>query len=193
MKKLFFTAVTLFIVGFSTAQVREKGTFELTPQIGYSNSNYYGKNVNNNNPVNGLAVGVGVDYFFNSRWSIRSGLHNQIMGSQGNSFVDKLDYLTLPLNANWHFGSTRKWNLNFGPCVGVLLSATENGRDIKDLAYGSQLSLNVGIGYKIEVSNKFSILFDYQSYPGLSDITKSPYSDLRNSYGVFNLGAVCKL
>lgn len=193
MKKILFTALALFLFGYTNAQSRAKGTIELTPQIGYSSANYYGNNLNGNSPLSAVTFGVGGDYFFNNRWSFRSGLHIQTMGSQLFAFEEKLNYLTIPVNANWHFGSTRKWNLNFGPSIGFLLSAKDNNTDIKNLANGTQVGLNVGIGYKIEISNDFSILVDYQSISGLSDVSKSSASTIKNSYGAFNLGAVLKL
>lgn len=36
MKKILFTALALFLFGYTNAQSRAKGTIELTPQIGYS-------------------------------------------------------------------------------------------------------------------------------------------------------------
>ncbi|WP_233496696.1 outer membrane beta-barrel protein [Mucilaginibacter hurinus] len=34
----------------------------------------------------------------------------------------KLDYLTIPVMANWHFGRTKNWYLHFGPYVAFLLN-----------------------------------------------------------------------
>jgi hypothetical protein len=193
MKKIVFTVFALCLFGFSNAQSRSKGAIEITPQIGYSSSNYYGNNLVNNSPVNGVGIGVGGDYFFNNRWSLRSGLFLQSMGTQFTGYKEKLSYITIPVNANWHFGSTRKWNLNFGPSIGFLVSADGNGTDIKDLANTTQLGLNYGIGYKIEASKQISILIDYQGMSGLSDITKTSANSIKNAYGIFNVGCVFKL
>jgi len=192
MKKLFLSAALLLAL-FSNAQSREKGAIELAPQVGYSSSNYYGNNVNNNSSLSKGTFGVGGDYFFSNRWSLRSGLHLQTMGSQFYGVEEKLNYLTIPVNANWHFGSTRKWNLNFGPSIGFLLSAKDNSTDIKYLANTTQIGLNVGIGYKIEVSKQTSILIDYQSITGLSDVSKTTASTIKNAYSAFNVGVVFKL
>lgn len=192
MKKLVLSAMAVFAFTFSNAQSREKGTVELIPQIGYSSANYYGSGVGGgNNPIGEVAFGVGADYFFNDRWSLRSGLLYQTMGSEYEGFKDELKYLTVPLNANWHFGSTRKWNLNFGPSIGFIMSAETNGEDVKEFVNSTQVGLNVGIGYKIEVSTNFSILVDYQSMTGLTDVAKD--FSFKNNYGAFNVGAVLKL
>ncbi len=186
--------VAAFTLTFVNAQSRANGTIELIPQIGYSSANYYGKDVSSaNKPITDLAFGVAGDYFFNNRWSLRSGLLFQTMGTSGTGFKDKLNYLTIPVNANWHFGSTRKWNLNFGPSIGFIMSATTNGIDIKNQVTSTQIGLNVGIGYKIEVSNAISILLDYQSLTGLTSPAKQSNYDFKNSFGSFDIGCVFKL
>lgn len=197
MKKV-LVVITLFVLGFVNAQERSKGDAELTPIIGYASSNYYGEENLNNSTLSSVNLGVNVDYFFNDRWSLRSGLLYQTMGSEITSFyTEKLGYLTIPVNANWHFGSTRKWNLNFGPSLGFLMAADAEdrnvSRDIKDLANGFQLGLAYGIGYKIEVNEKFSILIDYQGMAGLTDVPKEAGFTIKNAYSSFNLGGVIKL
>jgi hypothetical protein len=115
------------------------------------------------------------------------------MGSQYPGYIEELKYISIPVNANWHFGSTRKWNLNFGPTLGLLTSATANGVDIKSKANGFQYGLQIGIGYKLQLTDNFSILLDYQSMSGLSKISKDSQNQIKNSYGSFDLGAVFKL
>lgn len=194
MKKVLLFAIAILAFSFANAQVREKGTIELLPQIGYSSANYYGEENLNNSSLSSVTFGVGADYFFNNRWSLRSGLHYQTMGSEiTSSYEEKLNYLTIPVNANWHFGSTRKWNLNFGPSFGFLMSAKGGGEDIKDLANTFQFGLAYGIGYKIQVNEKFSILIDFQGMSGLSEVPKESDYTLKNAYSAFNVGGVFKL
>lgn len=194
MKKLLFVAVSVFAFGFANAQSREKGAIEIVPQIGYSSAVYYGDSDINADPLSSITYGVGGEYFFNDRWSLHSGLLFQTMGASGSGgYEEKINYLTLPVNANWHFGSTRKWNLNFGPSIGFLMSAKAGSIDVKENVNSTQIGLNVGIGYKIEISEKFSILVDYQSVTGLSKIDKTNTSAVKNSFGAFNVGGVLKL
>lgn len=194
MKKMVFAALAVLVFGFANAQNREKGAIELIPQIGYSSANYYGEANLNNSSLSTVTFGVGADYFFNDRWSLRSGLHFQTMGSKlSSSYEEKLNYLTVPVNANWHFGSTRKWNLNFGPSFGILMSAKGGGEDIKDLANSFQFGLAYGVGYKIEVSERISILIDFQGMTGLSEVPKESDFTIKNAYSAFNIGGVFKL
>ncbi len=179
---------------FANAQAREKGTIELIPYLGFSTSNYYGADTGSaNSSLSAVAYGLAGDYFFNKTWSLRSGLLFQTMGTELPGLKEKLNYLTIPVNANWHFGSTKKWNLNFGPSFGFLMSAKDNSQDIKDLANTTQIGLNYGIGYKIAVSDKISILIDYQGMTGLSDVSKDSSTNIKNAYGSFDVGCVFKL
>ena len=118
------------------------------------------------------------------------------MGSRINAvrdYKERINYLTLPVNANWHFGSTRRWNLNFGPSIGYLLSANGNGKDLKDKFNKTQIGFNATIGYKIEITNQISILIDLQGVTSLSDIAKDADITIRNTYSSFNVGGVFKL
>lgn len=42
MKKIILSAIAIFVFGFVSAQLREKGTIEIIPQIGISTSLYNG-------------------------------------------------------------------------------------------------------------------------------------------------------
>lgn len=203
MKKIILMTFAILSCGIANAQnqpeVKEDKNIEIIPQIGLSSSNYYsGDTKLNNSAISGLNIGVGLDYYFNDRWSLRSGLFYQKMGStySESSFKtskDELFYLTIPINANWHFGSTRKWNLNFGPSIGFLTSAKYNGIDVTEYINSTQIGFNYGIGYKITVSDDASILLDYQGMSGLTDVVKDAPVSFRNAYGTFNIGVVLKL
>ncbi|MGV9004203.1 outer membrane beta-barrel protein [Flavobacterium sp.] len=194
MKNVILTVIAVFAISIANGQVREKGAIEITPQIGYSSANYFGKDVGGaNDPIVDATFGVAGDYFFNNRWSLHSGLLFQTMGTKVGSLKEELKYLTIPVNANWHFGSTRKWYLNFGPSVGFIMSAKSDGVDVKEFTNSTQIGFNTGIGYKIAVSEKFSISIDYQSVYGLNDVAKDSEYSFRNNFGSFNVGGVIKL
>ena len=73
MKKILLSVVVVFVATFANAQLREKGTIELIPQIGYASSNYYGEDEMNNSYLSSVAFGVGADYFVTESCSLRSG------------------------------------------------------------------------------------------------------------------------
>lgn len=202
MKNVLLTLVTLLTFGVMNAQVKEKGVIEITPKIGTSSFTEYNED-DSTDYNSGVELGATVDYYFNDRWSLRSGLIFDKMGGKydlnGDYYEDKINYLSIPINANWHFGSTRKWNLNFGLSPSFLMSAkvSENGftADIPDNIIESfQLGFTFGIGYKIGITEKFGILIDAQWFNGLTNINKVPDNrKITNGGYSFNLGGVIQL
>ena len=201
MKKVLLSLFALASFGLANAQIKEKGTVEITPKIGVSSFAEFSDR-DNSSYNSGVELGATVDYYFNNRWSLRSGLIADKMGSRiedaGNVYEDELKYLSIPVNANWHFGSTRKWNLNFGLSPSFLTSSTfiENGNKttIPESAIESfQLGLTYGIGYKIGINDKFGILIDAQFFSGLTNINKATQERITNNGYSFNVGGVIQL
>lgn len=195
MKKIILGAViaVFMITTGVNAQERDNGDIEITPYIGYSSAFLNGDEVGELDSRNTVAFGVIGNYFFNDRWSLRSGLEYAPLGATfGNSEL-KLDYLNIPINANWHFGSTRKWHLNFGVTPGFLLSADTDGQDVKDGTESFQLGVSYGIGYKIEVSESFSVLIDGQGFFGVTNILEEAEDFTRlNAGSTLSVGGVFK-
>ncbi|PKB16738.1 porin family protein [Flavobacterium sp. 5] len=203
MKKILLPLVALISFGFANAQSKGKGTIEITPKIGFSSfsesnpsNGIYSSNTDTNS---GVEFGGTADYYFNNRWSLRSGLVFDKMGGKyydwdGFVYEDKLNYLSIPINANWHFGSTRKWNLNFGFSPSFLLDAKANNKEIpKSHVESFQLGLTYGIGYKIEINKKFGVLLDYQGFNGLTNINKANSTNIKNVGYSINVGGVIEL
>lgn len=180
MKKLVFTVI--MAVGFAAASsAQDKGDVEFGVNIGYNISNI----TNNDERIssdsgNGLNVGVAADYFFSDRWSIKGkliydqkGWDNDNLGFGVTNI--NLDYLTVPVMANWHFGSKRNWYLNFGPYVGFLMNAedTRSKIDLKPLLNTTDFGLAFGIGVKIPVSDKLKVSLEYDGQSGLTEVLKN--------------------
>lgn len=199
MRKLLFVAFTVF--GFSLVMGQSNsGEFTLAPQIGVNFSTYSSTDASYDARTS-FAGGVIGEYYFSDRWSFRSGLLYDAMGAK-DSFdnIDKLNYVTIPLNANWHFGKNRNWFLNFGPAIAILLNAESelnNGQivDIKDFVSGLDVGLTLGIGYKFDINDDFQLSIDYQGFGGIINIDKEntlPF-DVRNSRSSINIGGIFKL
>ena len=191
MKKRLIFLTTLLLISFGGfSQERDSGTIELIPNIGYSSSFLNGDEVLVA-PRRDVQFGIIGDYFFNDRWSLRSGLSYFSMGASFTRVELTFDYLNIPINANWHFGSTRKWNLNFGVTPGFLLKADGSGEDLKDYYKSFQLAISYGIGYKIKVSDSFSILIDGQGLFGVTNILEKSDNFTRlNAGSSINVGGV---
>jgi len=192
MKKLTVLFIGLVLTSITiNAQERDSGTIELLPNIGFSNSFLNGDEVEELESRSALQFGVVGDYYFNDRWSIRSGLSYFSMGGAVPGSELQLDYLNVPINANWHFGSTRKWNLNFGVSPGFLVTADIDGEDVKEFYKSFQLAITYGIGYKIEISDRFSILIDGQGVFGVTNILEEVDDFTRlNAGSSINVGGV---
>lgn len=199
MKKLLLSAaVAVFFLTNANAQ-SDSGDFTLAPQVGLNLSNYTSsENLTNKNRL-AFNIGVVGEYYFSDRWSLRSGLFYDSKGTKvtesGEDFIDKLNYLAVPIHANWHFGSKRNWFLNFGPTLGFLLSAeadTPDGEfDIKDeLESSFDIGLGLGIGYKFNVSENTELFIQYQGYTGFVELLGFDEINVFNATSAFNVGVI---
>lgn len=178
----------------------EKGDITLSPQLGVNFTRYNSPDVNFN-LLTTISIGVAGDYYFSDRWSFKSGLGFYNMGAEdAYGIMDKLSYVSVPMNANYHFGKRRNWYLNFGPNMHFLVNAESkfpdgSTMDIKNSVTGFDIGLGLGIGYTFNVSENFKMFLDYQGYLGFIDVAKSdvlPYTIL-NARDGFNVGAIFKL
>ena len=191
MKK-HFILLALFATSVSFAQDREKGTIEIAPTVGISVAQYLGVNsYYNADPLYSSTVGVNFDVYLSNVWSLRSGLHYQIMGGEEYNYyynstnftsswtTQRLDYLTLPIHGNLHFGSKRNWNLNFGPTIGFLLRAEyESNNYVMDNSEHfkrAQLGLGVGMGHNFKIKENMGIGLQLNQTIGLTNIDNNRF------------------
>ena len=194
IKKTILLCAFVFTINGLLAQEREKGTIELIPNIGYSIAMTFGEEEPGPEPVFALQYGILGDLYLNDRWSIRSGLSHFTLGSSTPYTELKLNYLNIPINANWHFGGERHWNLNFGISPQFLLKATDADLDVKAFYKNFQLAFSYGIGYKIEVTETFGILIDLQGQVGLTQSIVKEFDIKRTNWGTsLNVGGVLEL
>jgi len=201
MKKIILTL--LAVSGIYTVQAQNKGNVEFGLGTGLnlstvSSSDFYGNpdtNVSYN--FNGSA-----EYYFSESWGIKAMVMYDRKGWDDAFITDvesgystrtniNMDYITIPVMANWHFGRKNNWYLNFGPYVGFLMSAkdTELDIDLKDAHNTTDAGLAFGIGVKIPLNNYMKLFIEYQEQAGVIDIFKSNDVDpVLNSRSAFNIG-----
>lgn len=117
-------------------------------------------------------------------------LFNLITGSSETTDYS-LNYLSVPLTANWHFGGKRQWYLNFGPYVGFLLNAesTEANIDVTDGFSSIDAGLAIGIGYQFEISQSTKLYVEYEGQGGVIDVFENNEGSTGlNSRTSINLG-----
>jgi hypothetical protein len=202
MKKIFTTL--LIVLGFATiASAQTKSNVEFGVNVGYNESyvidSYSGAN---SSWVNGFNVGVSADYYFNPAWSLKvKAIYDQkgwgdgyLTDDQGNTAYGvnyKLNYLTVPVLANWHFGRTRNVYLDFGPYVGFLLNAKDNigDTDLKPFFNSTDAGLDVGIGFKFPVSNTAKFFVEFDGQAGVTNIVaNSGGSSVQSARSSINVG-----
>ncbi|MEP5338264.1 MAG: porin family protein [Algibacter sp.] len=198
-KLLMFAVIALLGLTNLTAQ-SDSGDFTIAPQVGLNLSNYTSSESLNNKIRTSFNAGVIAEYYFSDRWSFRSGFiydsKGTKLGEPGDGYIDKLNYIALPIHANWHFGSNRNWFLNFGPTLGVLISAkadVPSGEiDIKDDVESFDAGLGLGIGYKFDIANDTQLYFHYQGYNGFISVIDADLS-LFNATSALNVGVIFQL
>jgi opacity protein-like surface antigen len=199
MRKLIIA--TLLVGGFSTATFAQgKGAVEYGFNAGYNISTVVSSE-DNADSGNGFNVGFAADFYFSDRWSIKGKLIYDQKGWDNDVITDldtgntydtnyNLNYLTVPVMANWHFGKKRNWYLDFGPYVGFLMSAedTRFGADVKDYFNSTDFGLSYGIGVKIPLNNKVKLSLEYEEQTGFSNVFKNATYNVTNSRSSFNVG-----
>ena len=109
----------------------------------------------------------------------------------------KLDYLTLPVLASFHFGSDNNWYIDFGPHFGILLSAeAENvsDGDVKDEYKSLDIGLELALGYSFEISRNAKLFVELDGQSSIVDISDDNDNDrIRNSRGSLNFGVLFDL
>ena len=195
----------VFSVVFSvTLFAQEKGAIEFGGNLGVNISRV--SNIDNGTTDSRTSFNIAAsgEYYFSDRWGVKTKLIYDSKGwSNGfvydmdngvNTITDfKLNYITIPVMANWHFGSTRKWYLNFGPYVGFLASAKDSklGRDFKSAFNTTDYGLAYGIGYKFLINEKIKMFVEYEIESGFTDIFKdSFYDSVTTGRSAFNLGVL---
>ena len=145
-----------------------------------------------------------LEYYFSDTWSFKGKLIFDQKGwsteyiSEENGTVTypslnyDLNYLTVPLMANWHFGKMRNWYLQFGPYVGFLLSDKDVPDNIvfKPIYKTIDVGLDLGIGIKIPVSKTVGLFFEADGQGGVINIFKGTNdgSSVENERSSLNFG-----
>jgi hypothetical protein len=200
MKKTILVALIAFGIS-SNLLAQKKGDVEFGVNIGFNNSSV-SDNQYSYDSSTGLNVGGSLDYYFSNTWSLKVKMiydqkgwdNGEILNLDDGQYYPtdyNLDYLTIPVMANWHFGNKKEWYLNFGPYFGFLMSAkdTQFDANMKKFFNENDFGLAAGIGIKIPISNKLRFFAELEGQGGFTDINKEPgYSSLTNSRTSLNVG-----
>lgn len=206
MKKI-LTLLVVSLGSYAAAVAQQKNNFEFGFHVGYNLATVTTSNQTNSNYRNAFNASAVGDYFFSDSWSIKAKVGYDQKGwdkgyltnlDNGQTFTTdyRINYLTIPVMANWHFGKKKNWYLNFGPYFGILLNATESkfNTDLKEFIHNRDIGIDLGIGVKLPVASKVKVLLELDGQAGITDLFKQNQGyQIRSSRSSFNAGLLFDL
>jgi opacity protein-like surface antigen len=202
MRKVFIT--TMIVCGFFAGALAQ-APVKFVPGVEAGFNTSYVQDTNsgaNSDAVLGVNLGVTGDYYFTDHWSLKAKLlydqkgwgNGYLVGSDGSQITGinfKLDYLTLPVVASFHFGRLRNFYIDFGPYLGVLLSASDNNSDptVKSYFNNADFGFDFGIGVKFPISKKVKFFIEGEAQAGvLSIINQGGGNSFESERSSLNVG-----
>ncbi len=192
MKKLL---LSLAIASISVLNVTAQNTGEFQFGIG-GGINFSNVSIDNDdaktNPITSFNAALSAEYYFGNRLGVKTKLIYDNKGWGGettdtttNTTINteyNLTYITVPIMANWHFGSlqsrsksfvTRPWYVSLGPYIGFLTNATESesGKDFKKELKGFDYGAAFNFGLRFEIADFTKLYVEYDAQYGLADIS----------------------
>ncbi len=204
MKNILTTLLAVLGLCSIAAAQQSKG-IEFAIGIGINGANFSQEMNVRNKAIAGFNAAVSADYYFSDRWSLKvkaiydqKGSKNAVISSADMLYESdaRVNYITVPVMANWHFGKTRNWYLNFGPYVGNMLSAKAKSfdgvteRSVKYRFRNFDAGVAYGIGVKLPLNSKMKLYLEIEGQNSLTDVSNSAYSTnyIKNERGSFNIG-----
>ncbi|MFC4221168.1 porin family protein [Flagellimonas marina] len=128
-KQVLFATVCMLM--FFNTSAQDGGDFEFGTNVGLNLASVSTVDgLNDTKTRMGLNVGASAEYYFSDNWGLKMKL---IYDGKGwaDGFIDgedfgnmttnfRLNYVSIPVMANWHLGRNRNLYLNFGPYAGLL-------------------------------------------------------------------------
>lgn len=198
MKKLFFVALVLLLVGaVSTSLSQVK--FSFGPKLGLNMASAsfdpdWGSNVTKSSRTgfiggaafevmfSGIPLGIEADLFY--------AMEGVKLEATNEKLTEKLDVIQIPvlLKGKFPTGSPISPYVYFGPALGIVASANETyevtgqgsqDTDVKDRTSGTDFQLVFGGGAEFKIESKVGLTFDVRYGLGLNDMTKNPTAESR--------------
>ena len=137
--------MAVMVFGFANAQKTRFGV-----KGGLNISTVVGGDVDHVKSLVGFHVGGFAEIHVVQRFFIQPELLFSAQGTKVDGSLNdtdiKLNYLNIPVVAKYYI-IDKKFNVEAGPQLGVLLSAKVNGNNIKDFTRSVDLGFNLGAGY----------------------------------------------
>jgi hypothetical protein len=201
MKKIITTLLILTgIYSAALAQKANSGEFGVNLGLNLSSIQYSGTGENSDYRA-GANVGISGEYYFTRSWGIKAklifdqkGWGNGVLFLPDGTEIDgvsyRLNYITVPIMASWHFGRLHNWYINFGPYLGFLTAASEssNSADVNQAFNSTDAGIALGIGIKIPIDNRAKVFFEYDGQGGFTNVFNQSDGSYHNIRSAFNVG-----
>lgn len=184
MKKIILLTIAIVTFSFANAQETRFGV-----KAGLNIAKFSGGS--DNTVIPGFHVGGLAEIKIMERLSVQPELLFSTQGAHyaflGGSSDFKLNYINVPVLAKFYV--TEGFTVEAGPQIGFLVSAKDEGNDVKGDFKSVDLGFNFGAGY--DFTKKFSVNLRYTL--GLSDIRDSegsnysPFDGVKNSVFALSL------
>ncbi|MEC5166549.1 hypothetical protein RCH18_002290 [Flavobacterium sp. PL11] len=175
MKKiLLVAAVTL--IGFTNVAAQK---IKFGVKGGFNFATVNGDNTNNFDVVTSLNFGVLSEIPISDKISFQPELMYSGQGYSFNDNVIALSYLNVPLMGKYYL--TKGLTIEAGPQIGILFSANNDKRDVKDSFNTFDFGANFGLSYKLENGLNFGARYNV----GLIDINNLENSSSKNRNSLF--------
>ncbi|HEX9826031.1 MAG TPA: porin family protein [Flavobacteriaceae bacterium] len=170
MKKLFlFAAVAVFGFTMNAQEV----TFGAKAGVNFASLG--GDDSDGLDGLTSFHVGGVVVIGVSEKFAIQPEL---LYSSQGASYDGgdlKLDYINVPVLAK--FTVAEGFSIEAGPQIGFLVSAKDDGEDVKDFLKSTDFSAALGLGYELETGLNFGARYNL----GLGNVLDDDGGDLKNN------------
>lgn len=184
MKKILLLAA-IALSSLSVKAQTEPGTFTLMPKVGLNMANV--TDLENTKMKAGAVAGVEAEYRASNLMGITAGVLYSMQGVKADKgdFKEKLDYINIPILANFHVW--KGLSINAGIQPGFLVSAKadygDKDKDMKDACESFDFSIPVGASYEWN-----SFVLDLRYNIGVTKIYKEDEGSSKNGVLAITLG-----
>jgi opacity protein-like surface antigen len=174
MKKIILTAVAVLAFGFANAQVKfgAKVALNVATLTG---------DVEDASSLIGFQVGAFAEIKVSEKFAVQPELMYSAQGASFDYGDSQLGYLNIPVMAKYYVA--KSFSLEAGPQIGFLLSAKDDGDDIKDDLSSTDFGFNFGAGYDFTENLSAGLRYNL----GLTNLIDIEGFDSTAKNGVFSV------
>lgn len=160
MKKIILSSIAILAFGFANAQdgmsFGAKGGLNFATIAGSQGAT----------SLLAFHLGGFVEFKVSDKFAVQPELLYSMQGAKYEGGNVNLNYINIPVMAKYFV--TEEISIQAGPQLGILMSATSDGTDIKDSLNSTDFGLNIGGGYNIGEN----MMLDLRYNLGFSELLK---------------------